>query len=86
LPAGSLERRALIVAGNDHAARQAVTEFIDTIGFDIVDLGELAEGWRIQRDTPGYVARRTAPQLREDVATARRYRDMTELHGKSRHS
>jgi len=75
-PAGSPDRRALIVAGDDKAAREAVAAFIDTIGFDAVDLGELSEGWRIQRDTPGYVARRTGPQLRDDVAAARRYHAM----------
>lgn len=75
-PAGSPDRRALIVAGDDKAAREAVAAFIETIGFDAVDLGELSEGWRIQRDTPGYVTRRTARQLRDDVAAARRYHAM----------
>lgn len=75
-PAGSPDRRALIVAGDDKAAREAVAAFIETIGFDVVDIGELSEGWRIQRDTPGYVARRTAQHLRDDVAAARRYHAM----------
>ena len=35
----------------------------------------LKEGWRIQRDTPGYGPRRTAEQLRTDLAAAKRYAD-----------
>jgi len=75
-PAGSPGRRALIVAGDDQEAKDAVASFIDTIGFDVVDLGPLSEGWRVQRDTPAYGPRRTADELRADVAAAKRYRDM----------
>jgi predicted dinucleotide-binding enzyme len=47
-----------------------------TFGFDTVDTGALNEGWRIQRDTPGYGPRRNAEQLKKDLAAAKRYRDM----------
>jgi hypothetical protein len=50
-----------------------VGELIDRFGFDVVDAGPLREGWRIQRDTPGYGPRRTAEELRSDLASARRY-------------
>ncbi len=73
---GTPHRRALIVAGDDPVARATVGGIIDEFGFDVVDLGPLAEGWRIQRDTPGYVKRDDANQLREHLAQARRYRDM----------
>lgn len=36
----------------------------------------LAEGWRIQRDTPGYVKPYGVTQLKEALASAKRYRDM----------
>ena len=49
---------------------------LDEFGFDTVDAGPLSEGWRIQRDTPGYGPRRNAEQLRADLAAAKRYRDM----------
>jgi predicted dinucleotide-binding enzyme len=75
-PAGTPHRRALIVAGDDPVARATVAGIIDEFGFDVVDLGPLAEGWRIQRDTPGYVVRDDANQLRDHLAQARRYRDM----------
>ena len=71
-PAGSPNRRALAIAGNDAEARKVVAELIDQFGFDVVDMGGLAESWRIQRDTPGYGPRRTAEELRRDLAAAQR--------------
>ncbi len=75
LPAGSKNRRALVIAGHDPAAKKAVTHLLDQFGFDTVDAGPLEEGWRIQRDTPGYGPRHTAEQLRQDLALAKRYAD-----------
>ncbi|MEU2351130.1 NAD(P)-binding domain-containing protein [Modestobacter sp. NPDC049651] len=75
-PAGTPQRRALAIAGDDSDARAQVAGFIDQIGFDVVDLGPLAEGWRIQRDTPGYGTPDDAEQLRAHTAAAKRYRDM----------
>jgi len=74
-PAGSKNRRALVIAGNDAAAKTVVTKLLDDFGFDTVDAGPLREGWRIQRDTPGYGPRRTAEELRKDLAAAKRYAD-----------
>jgi 8-hydroxy-5-deazaflavin:NADPH oxidoreductase len=53
-PPGTPHRRALTIAGDDPSARETVAGLIDEIGFDVVDLGGLAEGWRIQPGTPGY--------------------------------
>jgi predicted dinucleotide-binding enzyme len=74
-PAGAADRRALVIAGDDAAAKRTVTHLLDQFGFDTVDAGPLGEGWRIQRDTPGYGPRRTAEELRRDLAAAKRYRD-----------
>lgn len=74
-PAGTANRRALVIAGDDPAATTTVTKLLDQFGFDTVDAGPLKEGWRIQRDTPGYGPRRTAAELRKDLAAARRYAD-----------
>ena len=71
-PAGTPNRRALAIAGNDAEARTVVAQLIDQFGFDVVDMGGLAESWRIQRDTPGYGPRRTAEELRRDLAAAQR--------------
>jgi 8-hydroxy-5-deazaflavin:NADPH oxidoreductase len=71
-PAGTPNRRGLVIAGNDAAAKATVTKLLDEFGFDTVDAGPLSESWRIQRDTPGYGPRRTAEELRKDLAAARR--------------
>jgi 8-hydroxy-5-deazaflavin:NADPH oxidoreductase len=75
-PAGSENRRALVIAGDDPQAKQTVAKLIDQFGFDTVDAGPLKEGWRIQRDTPGYGPRRNAEELRRDLAAAKRYAAM----------
>jgi len=74
-PAGTKNRRALVIAGDDAGAKAEVTRLLDRFGFDTVDAGPLKEGWRIQRDTPGYGPRRNAEELRADLAAARRYHD-----------
>jgi predicted dinucleotide-binding enzyme len=71
-PAGTPNRRALVIAGNDAAAKQTVTRLLDEFGFDTVDAGPLQESWRIQRDTPGYGPRRNAEELEKDLASAKR--------------
>jgi hypothetical protein len=72
-PGGTKNRRALAIAGNDAEAKHTVARLIDQFGFDVVDLGPLAESWRIQRDTPGYGPRRTADELKRDLAAAQRF-------------
>ena len=74
-PAGTKNRRALVIAGDDQSAKATVTRLLDQFGFDTVDAGLLKEGWRIQRDTPGYGPRRTTEELRRDLAEAKRYAD-----------
>jgi predicted dinucleotide-binding enzyme len=89
-PAGHAERSVLAIAGDDRAAKQTVTEFLDSIGYDAYDVGPLSEGWRYQRDTAAYVkpyftaggdhtgpgAQVTAEQLKQKLDAAVRYRDM----------
>ena len=72
-PAGTKNRRALAIAGDDAATKATVTRLLDQFGFDTVDAGPLKEGWRIQRDTLGYGPRRAAEALRRDLAAAKRY-------------
>jgi 8-hydroxy-5-deazaflavin:NADPH oxidoreductase len=74
-PSGSPNRRALVIAGDDAGAKATVTHLLDQFGFDTVDAGPLKEGRWIQRDTPGYGPRRTADELRRDLAAAKRYAD-----------
>jgi 8-hydroxy-5-deazaflavin:NADPH oxidoreductase len=76
-PSGTKNRRGLVIAGDDQDAKATVARLLDQFGFDAVDAGPLKEGWRIQRDTPGYGPRRTAEELRQDLAAAKRYAKKT---------
>jgi predicted dinucleotide-binding enzyme len=53
-PAGAADRSFLPIAGDDPAARAAVTAFLDSIGYGTVDAGPLAEGRRFEPGTPAY--------------------------------
>ncbi|MEV0454082.1 NADPH-dependent F420 reductase [Catellatospora methionotrophica] len=54
-PAGAPDRTALAIAGDDPAAKAAVTAFLDAIGYDAVDAGPLGAGGRkYQPGTPAY--------------------------------
>jgi 8-hydroxy-5-deazaflavin:NADPH oxidoreductase len=64
-PAGTPDRRALPIAGDDAAAKATVTALLDELGYDAVDAGPLAEGRRFQPDTPPYGPRLDAAALRE---------------------
>lgn len=69
-PSGTPDRRALVVAGDDAVAKAQVTQLLDEIGFDVVDLGLLAESWRIEPGTPGYGPRLNGEDLTAALATA----------------
>jgi 8-hydroxy-5-deazaflavin:NADPH oxidoreductase len=64
LPAGTPERRALPIAGDDADAKHTVERLIDEFGFDVVDAGSLPEGRRFQPGSPAYNVRLTAEELR----------------------
>jgi hypothetical protein len=53
-PADAGDRSYLPIAGDDAAAKAAVTAFLDAIGYGAVDAGSLADGWRQQPGTPAY--------------------------------
>ncbi|GAA2180887.1 NAD(P)-binding domain-containing protein [Brooklawnia cerclae] len=74
-PAGDPDRRALVAASDSAVALSVVARLLDAFGFDPVPVQPLSEGWRIQRDTPGYVQPFSAPQLVHALAVAKRYRD-----------
>ncbi|MEP6842440.1 MAG: NAD(P)-binding domain-containing protein [Pseudolysinimonas sp.] len=69
-PSGTPGRRGLAIAGDDPHAKIMVTDFIDGIGFDVVDAGTLAESWRIDAGTPGYGPELTAAELEAALAAA----------------
>jgi 8-hydroxy-5-deazaflavin:NADPH oxidoreductase len=51
---GAADRTALPIAGDDEGAKAAVTAFLDSIGYDAVDAGPIAESWRQEPGTPAY--------------------------------
>jgi predicted dinucleotide-binding enzyme len=53
-PSGAADRTALPIAGDDQAAKAAVTAYLDSIGYDTVDAGPVAESWRQEPGTPAY--------------------------------
>ena len=55
-PAGAADRTYLPIAGDDAAAKAAVTGFLDSIGYGAVDAGTLAGSWRQEPGTPAYGA------------------------------
>lgn len=70
--AGTPERRALPIAGDDLEAKRIATVLIDQFGFDVVDAGALSEGWRFQRAMPGYCIPLDVAGLTEALAAAQR--------------
>jgi predicted dinucleotide-binding enzyme len=82
-PAGAGDRTALTIAGDDAEANRAVTAFLDAIGYDTVEVGPLAQSWRMQPGQPVYAAPygsfddpagapASAETIRAAVAAARR--------------
>ncbi|GGD26079.1 NADPH-dependent F420 reductase [Aureimonas glaciei] len=69
-PAGSPERLAVAVAGDDAAAKQTVMGIANDVGFDAVDGGTLQESWRQQPGTPGYCCDYDAATMRKALAAA----------------
>ena len=53
-PTGAPDRTALTIAGDDAEAKKTATAFLDAIGYDTVDVGPLAESWRVEPGQPAY--------------------------------
>ena len=51
-PAGAADRSYLPITGDSAPAKAAVTEFIASIGYGVVDAGPLADSWQQETRTP----------------------------------
>src|SRR5690349_15944442 len=51
-PAGAADRSYLPIAGDSGSAKTAVTAFIESIGYGVLDTGPLADSWRQATGTP----------------------------------
>jgi 8-hydroxy-5-deazaflavin:NADPH oxidoreductase len=54
-PEGASDRSALPVAGDNTGAKAAVADYIEAIGYEVVDIGRLSDSWRSAPGTPVYV-------------------------------
>ncbi len=61
--AGSRDRVALPISGDNTKAKEIVAQLIDRIGFDSVDAGTIAESWRQQPGSPVYCTNPTKEEL-----------------------
>ena len=71
-PSGTPNRRALATSSDSTEAAQFVTDLYDAFGYDTVNIGPLADSWRVERDTPAYGVRQDADELRANLAAAER--------------
>lgn len=55
-PAGAPDRTTLLIAGDDETAKKTAADFIDSLGYDVLDTGSLADSWRFERDMAAYAA------------------------------
>jgi hypothetical protein len=74
VPAGTLKRIALPVAGDDNRAKDFVLRLVDELGFDGVDDGGLDESWRQQPGTPVYGTDLDAEGARRALSAAKKER------------
>jgi len=72
LPIGDPDRRALATASDFADAAEFVTKLYGEFGFDTVNIGPLAESWRVERDRPAYGIRQNAAELEANLARAPR--------------
>ncbi len=69
-PPGTPGRRALPIAGDDAEAKQVASKLLDGLGYDVVDAGPLAEGWRFERARPAYCVPLDSAKLRQALEEA----------------
>ncbi|HKB90778.1 MAG TPA: NAD(P)-binding domain-containing protein, partial [Opitutaceae bacterium] len=62
-PAGSRDRVAFPISGDNPKSKEIVAQLIDRIGFDSVDAGTIAESWRQQPGSPLYCTNPTKEEL-----------------------
>ena len=71
-PAGSRDRVALPISGDNPKAKEIVAQLLDRFGFDSVDAGTIAESWRQQPGSPVYCTNPTKEELQKWLKTVDR--------------
>lgn len=80
-PAGTPDRAALPIAGDNPTAKAEVTTLLDALGYDTVDIGPLADSWRSEPGTPVYVQPYFTFQPPEGTGQEEAYRLFLETPG-----
>ncbi len=70
-PAGSADRTAIGIAGNDDKAKAPVVALLDSIGYDSYDVGPLAASRLLQPGSPAYNHPATATGIAKLIGAAR---------------
>jgi hypothetical protein len=70
-PAGAADRSYLPIAGDSAPAKAAVTEFIESVGYSVVDAGPLVDSWRQATGTPVWGLRTGRHRTRRASRSAR---------------
>ena len=60
--------RAMAIAGNDKMVKTEVAKLIQTIGFDVLDIGDIQNGRVLEPGHPGFGANRTKQELMKLLA------------------
>lgn len=79
VPAGSPDRIALPVAGDDEQHRRKAMALVEDTGFDAFDAGPLADSWRQQPGTPVYCTDLTLAELPAALEAAEKARSPKRL-------
>lgn len=77
-PVRAPDRRALPLAGDYTPGKTIAAELYEAFGFDAVDAGPLAEGWRFQRGMPSYCVWMNKGELKRALAQAVRPAPVTD--------
>jgi ketosteroid isomerase-like protein len=60
-------------AGDDPDAKQVAADLYEEFGFDAVDVGGLADAWRLDADQPTFAVRQNRDELVANLARAQRH-------------
>jgi predicted dinucleotide-binding enzyme len=71
-PAGTPNRRALAIAGDDQTAKTVATEIYDTIGYDALDVDGIDDSWKFGFGQPAFIKHQNLTELKANVAKATR--------------
>ncbi|MCC3705365.1 NADPH-dependent F420 reductase [Rouxiella badensis] len=65
--AGSEKHRAHPIAGDDPQAKKIVEHLLKQFGFEVIDVGNLSEGYRFERGSPAYCIPMDGAMLRQTL-------------------